>query len=156
MSKVTFEVKEANNQTFVKLSGIIDEDMNFSALAIKNPKSLQIDLELLRGINSCGIREWIKWISEFKDTQIHLVNCPKIVVDQINMVQGFLPEHAKVMSFFVPFFNDDSGSEKNVLLEYGKHYTEEALSIPNDIVDEEGNSMEIDVVESKYFKFLKR
>jgi hypothetical protein len=156
MSKITFDLTMKNsNEAYLKLAGIIDEDMDFTAIGIGDAKSLEIDMEHVRSINSCGIREWISWISNLKNTSIYLFKCPKIIVDQMNMVQGFLPPQARVMSFFVPFFNDDSGSEKNILFEYGQQYTEGALNIPSDVQDDEGNTMEIDVVESKYFKFLK-
>jgi hypothetical protein len=156
MSKISFDIKQNGNQASIILAGIIDEDMDFSKIKIPGSTSIEIDLGGVKSINSCGIREWIKWIGEFRNVQIHLKNCPKIIVDQINMVQGFLPPSAKVMSFYVPYFNEDSGSEKDILFEYGKHYTEDSLNIPESVLDDEGNPMEIDVVESKYFKFLKR
>jgi len=156
MSKATVDVKKNGAHALIQLGGIIDEDMNFSMIQLDGVTSIEIDLENIKSINSCGIREWIKWISELKNAQIHLKNCPKIIIDQVNMVQGFLPPNAKVMSFYVPFYNDDFGTEKEILFEYGKHFTEEAINIPKDVQDDQGNLMEIDVVESKFFKFLKR
>lgn len=156
MSKAVFDVKQNGEHALIQLGGIIDEDMDFSLIKLDGAKSIEIDLDKIKSINSCGIREWIKWISELKNAQIYLKNCPKIIIDQINMVQGFLPPNGKVMSFYVPFFNDDYGTEKDVLFEYGKHYTEESVNIPDDVRDDQGNLMEIDVVESKFFKFLKR
>ena len=156
MSKVTIQMEKNGNHAFLSLSGIIDEDMDFSQVNLEGITSLEIDLGSVKSINSCGIREWIKWISGLQSMQIFLKNCPKVIVDQINMVHGFLPSNAKVMSFYVPFFNDDVGSEKDVLFEYGKDFTEEVVRIPDNITDDDGNPMELDVVESKYFKFLKR
>jgi anti-anti-sigma regulatory factor len=156
MSKVSFDVKQNGNNVFVTLTGMIDEDMDFSQIKTGDATSIEIDLGGVKSINSCGIREWIKWISEFRNAQIHLKNCPKIIVDQINMVQGFLPATAKVMSFYVPYYSEDSGSEKDILFEYGKHFTEDFVNMPESVLDDEGNPMEIDVVESKYFKFLNR
>jgi len=156
MSKISFDVKQSGNQAFIKLIGIIDEDMNFANIVVTGVSAVEIDLEGVKSINSCGIREWIKWISELKGQQVHLKNCPKIIVDQINMVQGFLPPSAKVMSFYVPYFNDDAGSAKDVLFEYGKHFTENVVHMPDNVTDEANNVMELDVVESKYFKFIKR
>ena len=82
--------------------------------------------------------------------------CPKVIVDQINMVDGFLPSNAKVNSFFVPYYHDDSGSEKNVLFRYGQEFSEASVNPPPEVKDDDGNAMEMDVIESKYFKFIKK
>ena len=34
--------------------------------------------------------------------KIEFRNCPKVIIDQINMVKGFLPENAIVESFLRP------------------------------------------------------
>ncbi|MNL21183.1 hypothetical protein D3C87_1424610 [compost metagenome] len=115
-----------------------------------------MELEGVKSINSCGIREWIKWMGTASGAQIVFKNCPKVIVDQINMVDGFLPANGRVSSFFVPYYNDDSGTEKNVLFTFGKEFTESGVTPPAGIKDEDGNEMEMDVIESKYFKFLKK
>ena len=91
-----------------------------------------------------------------KNAKINFNSCPKVIVDQINMVDGFLPTNGKVKSFFVPYFNDDAGSEKNVLFRYGTEFTEGQINPPASVTDDQGNAMEMDVIESKYFKFIKR
>jgi hypothetical protein len=72
------------------------------------------------------------------------------------MVQGFLPASGRVNSFYVPFYNDDSGAEKSVLFRNGQEFTDTGLGTIPEVKDEEGNAMEMDVVEAKYFKFLKK
>ena len=99
------------------------------------------------GCKQCTAHSLTKNIVEFNDNP---------VVDQINMVQGFLPATGKVISFFVPFYNEDSGSEKSILFSYGREYTEEGVSKTPDVLDDAGKPMEMDVVEAKYFKFLKK
>ena len=39
---------------------------------------------------------------------------------------------------------------------YGKEYTEDGVKPPAGVKDDSGAPMEMDVVESKYFKFLKK
>jgi hypothetical protein len=65
-----------------------------------------------------------------------------------------LPINGKVMSFYVPYFSDVTDAERNILFQYGKEFTEGHLNLPESIEDEEGNQMDIDVVESKYFRFI--
>lgn len=140
----------------VVMAGSIDEDADFAPLNLSGAAQIEIDLSGLKSINSCGIREWIKWMGTAPSAAIVFNHCPKVIVDQINMVDGFLPSNAKVQSFFVPYYNDESGSEKNVLFNYGTEFTDNAVHPPAEVKDEEGHPMEMDVIESKYFKFIKK
>lgn len=72
------------------------------------------------------------------------------------MVQGFLPTNGKVASFYVPFYSDESGEDKSVLFTQGKEYTDSGLGALPEVKDSAGKPMEMDVVEAKYFKFLKK
>lgn len=156
MGKLDVKMNKAGDSLTVQMMGSIDEDTNFAQLNIAGNSKVTLDLKDLKSINSCGIREWIKWLGGAGSAQITFVNCPKVIVDQVNMVDGFLPANGKVQSFFVPYFNEDSGSEKNILFTYGKEFTEGQVNPPAGIKDEEGNEMEMDVVEAKYFKFIKK
>ncbi|MCS6838266.1 MAG: hypothetical protein NZ480_05405 [Bdellovibrionaceae bacterium] len=151
-----FKITQGTDRVILEIVGYINEDTNFKSLQLGNPNRLEINLNQVRSINSCGIREWIKWLSQYSQSQILLSFVPKIIVDQINMVQGFLPPNGKVISFYVPYYSEESGEEKNVLLTYGKDFDEQNLKLPTDVKDQNGNIMELDVIESKYFKFLNR
>ncbi len=153
MSK--FDIKLGNNgdKLQVKVVGVIDEDVDFTVYQLKG-NQIEVDLKDLKSINSCGIREWIKWMGTASSAQISLHNCPKVIVDQINMVDGFLPANGKVQSFFVPYYSEESGSEKSVLFSRGKEFNDGEVTAPAAVKDEDGNEMEMDVIESKYFKFI--
>ncbi|GIL18662.1 MAG: hypothetical protein BroJett040_24130 [Oligoflexia bacterium] len=156
MGKYEIKVDKATPQYKVTISGVVDEDIDFNAYSLSGAASVDLQLGMVKSINSCGIREWIKWIGTAGTAPVKYHQCPKIIVDQINMVQGFLPASGKVMSFYVPYYNEDSGSEKNVLFTYGKEFTDSAVNPPAAVKDDEGNVMEMDVVEAKYFKFIKK
>lgn len=156
MSKFELKLQPAGDELKVNISGIIDEDVDFSVYKISDSKKIEFDFKNVRSINSCGIREWIKWLAQAKTAQLNFVNCPKIIIDQINMVDGFLPSNAKVLSFFVPYYNDENGTEKNILFRYGQEFSEGSVSIPEKVTDDSGAEMEMDVIESKYFKFIKK
>lgn len=156
MGKLDVKLNKASDKLNVQMNGTIDEDVDFSQFNLGGSPQVEMELEGVKSINSCGIREWIKWMGTASGAQIVFKNCPKVIVDQINMVDGFLPANGHVSSFFVPYYNDDSGSEKNVLFTFGKEFTESSVTPPEGIKDEDGNEMEMDVIESKYFKFLKK
>lgn len=156
MSKFDVKFNKAGEKLNVVLGGTIDEDADFTQITLAGAEKIDIDMVGLKSINSCGIREWIKWMSTAPAASITFNHCPKVIVDQINMVDGFLPPNAKVQSFFVPYYNDDSGAEKNVLFRYGNEFSESAVTPPPEVKDEDGNAMEMDIIESKYFKFIKK
>lgn len=156
MSKFDVKMDKAGEILKVVMAGSIDEDADFTQFSLAGVSRIDIDMTGLKSINSCGIREWIKWLSSAPASKITFNQCPKVIVDQINMVDGFLPTNAKVESFFVPYYNDDSGAEKNVLFRYGNEFSDSAVTPPAEIKDEDGNPMEMDVIESKYFKFIKK
>ncbi len=150
------QVGTSPNASF-KFAGHIDEDATFSVLDLNGATSLTLDLEGILAINSCGIREWIKWIKTAPaGCKITYQKCPKVIVDQINMVSGFLPEGAEVESFMVPYYSDATDTEKMVLFNKGKEFKDGEVFPPEDIKDEGGELMEMDVIEAKYFKFIKK
>lgn len=156
MAKFEIKTEKSGNNFKVNVAGTIDEDVDFNTYSLAGAGAVELHLGQVKSINSCGIREWIKWIGSVPQAKVTYHECPKIIVDQINMVQGFLPSNGKVMSFFVPYYNDESGSEKNVLFQFGTEYSDTGLNAPKGVKDDQGNMMEMDVVESKYFKFLKK
>lgn len=156
MGKFEIKIDKAGTDFKVQVVGTIDEDVDFSAFALAGAGSVQMNLSQVKSINSCGIREWIKWIGGAGGAAVVYAECPKIIIDQVNMVQGFLPAQGKVQSFFVPYYSDESGEEKNVLFTHGKEFTDSAVTPPGEVLDSTGKPMEMDVVEAKYFKFIKK
>jgi hypothetical protein len=149
-----FTVTKTDGATPVlSMKGTVDEDANFGQMPVAG-SAVIVDLGGVTAINSVGIREWIKWTKAFPaGFSLTVRNCPKIIVDQINMVQGFLPPGTKVESFFVPYYSEASGNEKMVLFLFGREVKDGKVN-PPPVNDEGGEPMEMDVIETKYFKFV--
>lgn len=156
MGKFDLQIEKNGNDWKIRMSGTVDEDVDFGQYSLTGAGSIELFLGEVKSINSCGIREWIKWIGTADGVPISYNECPKIIVDQINMVQGFLPAQGRVNSFYVPYYNEESGSEKNVLFKLGSEFTETGEIKAPMVKDDEGHEMEMDVVGAKYFKFLKK
>lgn len=157
MKQFKAEKQQSGTDVIVVLSGNIDEDSTFSGVDISEATKITLDLDGVTAINSCGIREWIKWIRTAKPgVPVIYRKCPKIIVDQINMVAGFLPDNGKVESFYVPYYSEVSGSEKMVLFSEGKEFKGNEIFAPGEVKDDDGEIMEMDVIEAKYFKFLQK
>lgn len=150
-------LKKIDDNLLIEISGSIDEEVTLSSDVLQGAKALIFDFNGVKSINSCGIREWIKWLSPYPQTKVVYRRCPKIIVDQINMVDGFLPSTGKVESFYVPYYSDAAGEEKQILFSIGKEFDESgAIHLPNAVVDSKNEPMELDVIESKYFRFLQK
>ena len=156
MSRFEVKIEKTPSVWNLNVVGVIDEDARFEDFKIVGAPALNINMSGVKSINSCGIREWIVWIGTAGSVTIELHECPKVIVDQINMVQGFLPPQGKVASFFVPYYSEETGSEKAVLYRFGKEFSDKGLQGVPDVKDDTGQPMEIDVVEAKYFKFLQK
>ncbi len=155
MSRVEVKTAVEGKTLKVSFAGAIDETFSQVSGQIPKAENIEFNLQALKSINSTGIREWIKYTQSLTGCTITFVNCPKVFIDQVNMVQGFIPAGSKIMSFYVPYYNEDNDTEKSVLFTYGKEYSDASVKLPADIKDDSGAVMEIDVIESKYFKFIK-
>ena len=156
MATMTLQIQKNGDQFTVVIAGKIDEDADFAPHALTGASSVTINFENVQTINSCGIRELIKWTKTAGSAHYVYQKCPKVIVDQINMVDGFLPTNGTVESFFVPYYNEDSGTEKNILFQKGKEFDIGKVTPPANVKDDGGQPMEIDVIEAKYFKFVEK
>ena len=156
----SFKIVESRKDTSLDLRifGTLDEDAKLPNANFSSATSINFDFGGLTSINSCGIRDWIKWISYIKpSTRVTYSNCPKIIVDQINMVDGFLPASGKVVSFFVPYFCENCDDVENNLFSTSEVVTAGGVKIPKSTKCSKcGGETEIDIIETKYLKFLSR
>ncbi len=156
VKKFIANVREDQDTLWIELRGEIDEDVEFERLQLNLKPNVIIDLHHVNTFNSSGIREWIKWMDMLSDCNLKLARCPKLVVDQINKIEGFLPKHSQVISFYVPYYNEENDSERTVLFEEGKEFIGDQITFPSPILDEHGSTMDPDILPSTYFRFLKK
>ncbi|UOF01406.1 hypothetical protein [Bdellovibrio reynosensis] len=146
--------------TTIQLKGSLNEYSSMLDGVEVNPSfDLHIELKDLQAINSLGIRNFHNWIKKIKCQRLRLFYCPRAFVNQMNLVEGFLPEKAEIESFFVPYFSETTGEDKMVLftkfLEYKKENDKLILKIP-EFYDNDNNKMELDVFKDQYFRFLEK
>lgn len=142
----------------LKLAGAIDEDANFPNIDLSSFKEITFDFMNVTAINSCGIRDWIRWIGTIQpNAKVNYAHCPKVIIDQVNMVDGFLPNNGKTVSFFVPYFCESCDSLETKLYSDTEGIAKGTVKVPTQVACGKCQQMaEIDVIESKYFKFLKK
>jgi hypothetical protein len=135
------------------VSGDITETCNLSEFGLPSGQ-VKFDLGNVRTINSCGVREWILWISKLKINPIYY-NCPQSVVMQFNMVKEILANNVKVESFQIPAYCDTCAEQKIFVLRSGKEFTPgKKLDYELPKCEKEGCSIESDVDFESYFYFI--
>lgn len=156
---MSFEIQksEQDNKPLLKFKGGIDEEAQFPTIEGLSGEVF-VDLKDVSAINSIGIRAWIRWFSSMSSVQFNFINCPKALVMQMNMVEGFLPASSKVSSLEVPFYCEESDEEKDVMFEVGKEIIIDGdqvkLQFDKSNICGGDCEPELDVNEAKYFRFL--
>lgn len=163
MSPFSAKGSAFQNGLLIEFSGPVDEHADFSIVQVGQEVPLTFDLEKVTRINSLGIRTWMVWFAKnAAGRSLTFRSCPKIVVDQFNMVANFLPKSAVVESFFVPYFCETCSHEQAVLLQAGTDYLQATASSPptfnlppTPVCEKCSVAMDLDVNQNAYFRFLK-
>ncbi len=156
-SKFNSELHNREGVTYLKLSGVVDEDNDLAGLESKlGSGTLVIDLSEVDRINSCGVRDWVNWLGrvEKNGARTVFVDCAPAIVSQINLVHNFTG-NGVVKSFYAPYFCTRCQREKLLMLQTrdlvagGPPFT-----APTCRCDECDGPMEFDDMEESYFAFL--
>ena len=153
--KFQSSIQHRADVSYVKLGGVIDEDNELADLADKIPVGTAvIDLGEIERINSCGVRDWVNWLSklETNGTRSVLVECSPAIVAQINLVNNFTG-NGVVKSFYVPYFCPECDEEKVLLVE-SSDMGPPPHEPPTCRCDECDLVMDFDDMPDAYFAFL--
>ncbi len=164
MSQISVQVSADHSEIKLVMSGMISEETEFPNLDNYPAKKLIFDLQELTYINSLGIRDWVEWIEPLSAKfKIFMINCPKRLIHQFNAVSGFLPEGARILSFYAPYFCEKCGFLQDFLFEVGKDVIvkNNIVSVAADIqkfkdCKVENCQLELDSNPTKFFKFLRK
>lgn len=155
-NRATFEITEHPTHIQLRIAGIVDEYSAFPDFVSSLYRDIIVDLIDFQSINSMGIREWIPWINHQQFNSMTFKRCPKVFIDQLNNVEGFIPEKARIASFFVPYFSETSDEEAAILFSRGEHFSNgKIIQLPH-VLDSNLIRMEADIILDKYLRFLPR
>ena len=143
----------------IRMAGKMNEAADLEMIMVPQAPSVEIDLIDLTLINSIGIRIFRDFARSIRTPELLFSYCPRIFIDQVNMVLDFIPRHSRIMSFYVPYCNEVSGEEKAVLFNRGEHFhvrEGEPVLHPPLVLDSSGSEMEMDIISDRYFSFLKK
>ncbi|MFL5356337.1 protein kinase domain-containing protein [Archangium sp.] len=88
----------------VRIGGVIDETFPLTSSTPDLGGLLIVDLGQVERISSFGVRRWIEFASKLPPggISLYVVNAPPVMVDQLNMVEGFVGV-ARVLSVLAPY-----------------------------------------------------
>ena len=112
---LVFEAAEQGSVVMAALTGVINEDNALDErLTATRGKGVLIDLANIERINSCGVRDWIRFAQrlEAAGNALYLLRCSPVVVAQLNMVRNFCGEKGQVLSFQAPYFCPSCDEER--------------------------------------------
>jgi anti-anti-sigma regulatory factor len=153
--KFQSSIQHRSDVSYVKLGGVIDEDNELADLVDKIPVGTAvIDLGEVERINSCGVRDWVNWLSKLENngTRSVLIECSPAIVAQINLVNNFTG-NGVVKSFYVPYFCPECDEEKVLLVE-ATDMGPPPHEPPTCRCDECDLVMDFDDMPDSYFAFL--
>lgn len=111
------ELKITQEGSTFFLEGIINEFAKFQKLFEFQGPQMILNLKQVSRINSTGVREWINAIETIdRSIEILFIECPPIVVYQMNMIPNFA-SRVKVKSVFAPHFCPECGNQDEFLIE---------------------------------------
>ena len=96
--------EQKNNALHVRLSGSIEESVNFDQLLGPPAPDMVIHCKEVPRINSVGVKAWIKYFqaAQQKGSKLTFTECSTAIVEQINLISNFTCG-GKVESIYVPF-----------------------------------------------------
>ena len=115
-------MKIAEKDGVFHLSGVLNEYADFSQL-LGQREPLRLNLKGLTRLNSIGIRNLLKFITDFSPCAFVYEECPSEFIDQVNMIPALLgvKNNGKIKSLFVPFECPTCDHEDEVLSEVSEY-----------------------------------
>ena len=140
----------------VRLSGSIEESVNFDQVIGVPPAELWVSCKEVPRINSVGVKGWIKYFqsAQAKGTKLKFFECSTAIVEQINLISNFTCGGA-VESIFVPFSCVNCKSELVGLFKC-EDLKKLQLRLPDLKCSKCGGKAVFDDIPEEYFGFLMR
>ena len=113
-----FRFEEEGDTTRVVVSGEITEETDFGPILKVSGRTLVVDLGGVSRINSCGVREWLSFVTGLKQLGRTLIleRCAPVIVTQLNTIYNFTGG-GKVRSVFGPYYCSSCDQEETQLIE---------------------------------------
>lgn len=152
-NSLTIERRCDDGVTRIALSGEITEEARFDELG-PIEGAVVLDLAGIRRINSCGVREWIRFVRQVPPgTRVAYERCSPAIVTQANMIANFLGD-GRVRSFVAPYYCETCDRAVEVLLDVERDFPERRPAAPERRCEACHGPLAFDDVEESYLAFV--
>ena len=145
-----FRVEQQGGTTHVVVSGEITEETDFGPILEVEGGVVRVDLAGVSRINSCGVREWLNFVTALKSSgrKLILERCAPVIVTQLNTIYNFTGG-GTVRSVLGPYYCPECDQEENHLVELGT-----AAAMPQVLTCPKcGGDMEFEELHDAYLGF---
>lgn len=114
------------------LAGSLTESFKLPDITPTKDSILFIDCDLLRVINSVGIKTWLTWMKKLDEngfTKFEFENLGPGFLQLASFVENFIPNNGSVNSFYLHYWNE-ADDRKNFRFYFGKDFDNEKMTIP--------------------------
>jgi anti-anti-sigma regulatory factor len=147
-------VRRDGDRLYVELRGEIDENADFSELRHSLRGEVELGLEGVTRINSCGVREWVNFVRGLTQVRkLTFTRCSPPVVLQINNIFNFRGR-AQVVSFMAPYVCEMCRADEYKLLIVSEHFPNRTSNVPGFLCRRCGGVMVLDELPERYLSFL--
>jgi anti-anti-sigma regulatory factor/DNA-directed RNA polymerase subunit RPC12/RpoP len=148
--------EQKGSALLVRLSGSVEESVNFDQLIGPPPPELIISSKEIPRINSVGVKAWIKYFqaAQAKGTKLTFIECSTAIAEQINLISNFTCG-GTVESIYVPFACTSCKSELVGLFKTAD-LKKLNLKLPELKCSKCGGKAVFDDIPEEYFGFLNR
>lgn len=162
MNRFSIRSDQVNGETVYFVAGSIENEQQFERISAENRPKVVVDLKDVSFISSNGIRSFFKWLGKFPEgCQVTFRNIPYVIARQIGSLQEFLPQDYYIESIAVPYICVECDGAEDVIFRDGVEFRSAQAAGGPAVIGREltcpncGKPMEMDVVASSYFWFLK-
>ena len=139
------------------LRGEVNENADLAELRRQLRGDVELDLEGVARINSCGVREWVNFVRTLEVKSLRFARCSPTVVLQLNTIYNFRGV-ARVKSFLAPYVCETCHVDEYKLLDTAEHFSEPSAVVPQHVPAFRcarcGGVMTFDELPERYLAFL--
>jgi hypothetical protein len=106
--------------------------------------------------SSAGIVDWMRFYKSFGEIPFYFFDCSYSVMSYASLFPSFFPKNSIIQSFYLPYYDSENDSTKNVLINRGKDFDDNGIIRLPQVKNDKGQLLEVDVTPEKYFKILKK
>jgi ABC-type transporter Mla MlaB component len=153
---LTWRLEPSAGGVLARLSGDINENADFTDLRRQLRGEVELDLEGVTRVNSCGVREWVNFVRALDGhvTALRFARCSPTVVLQLNTIFNFRGR-ARVMSFLAPYVCEVCHVDEYRLLVIAEHFPDRAHPhVPAFRCGRCGGVLMFDELPERYLSFL--